>query len=438
MKQILGLILIVFLLTACGGSATPTSQIEPASATEMPSVEVALEPTSDLASPSPKPGVEAAASPSPSPAIAPTTGEIEATGSIDAFPDSTEYEWRLITSNLNRPIFLTHAGDGTGQLFILEQPGLIRILQKDTLVETPFLDLRDKVGSQANEQGLLGLAFHPDYPSNGWFFVNYTDLGGDTVIARFQVDSTDSLRADPNSELILLKVAQPYANHNGGMLAFGPDGLLYIGLGDGGSAGDPQNNAQSLQSRLGKILRVDVNDSTGYSAPESNRFSDGQQAEIWAYGLRNPWRFSFDRLTGDLYIGDVGQNQWEEINYLPADWPAGANFGWVYYEGTHPYQAVPPGLEAIGPIFEYGHNQGCSVTGGIVYRGELLPDWFGIYLFADYCSGNISGLLATPQGEWQSKLLFENIGRITSFGEDEPGEIYVVEHTGSIFRLSKK
>ncbi len=294
------------------------------------------------------------------------------------------------------------------------------------------------MGSQGNEQGLLGLAFHPDYPNNGWFYVNYTDLEGDTVIARFQVDRADPMQADLNSELILLKVAQPYANHNGGMLAFGSDSLLYIGLGDGGSAGDPQNNAQSLQSRLGKILRIDVNDPAGYSAPESNRFSDEQQAEIWAYGLRNPWRFSFDRLTGDLYIGDVGQNKWEEINYLPAGWPAGANLGWVYYEGTHPYQAAPAGLEAISPIFEYGHNQGCSVTGGTVYRGKLLPDWYGIYLFADYCSGNISGLLAFPQGEWQSRLLFENIGRISSFGEDEPGEIYVVEHTGSIFRLSKK
>lgn len=438
MKQIFGLILIVCLLTACSGSASPTSQIAPTATPKLPSVEVTQEPSSNLASPGLEPGGELVANPSPSPTTVPTTGETEATGSVETFPDSTEYEWQLVASGLSRPVFLTHAGDGTGWLFILEQPGLIRILQNDLLVDAPFLDLRDRVGSQANEQGLLGLAFHPDYASNGWFYVNYTDLGGDSVIARFQVDPTDPQQADPNSELILLKIAQPYANHNGGMLAFGPDGLLYIGLGDGGSAGDPQNNAQSLQSRLGKILRIDVNDPTGYSAPGSNRFSDEQLPEIWAYGLRNPWRFSFDRLTGNLYIGDVGQNQWEEINYLPAGSPAGANFGWVYYEGTHPYQAAPLGLEATGPVFEYGHNQGCSVTGGIVYRGELLPDWYGIYLFADYCSGNISGLLISLQGEWQSKLLFEELGRISSFGEDEPGEIYVVEHTGSIFRLSKK
>lgn len=438
MKQILGLLLMILLLTACGGPANSPSQIAPTSTSTTPSVEAAQEPTNDLTSPSLEPGRETATIPSPFATTALTTGAIEATGEVEAFPDPAEYEWQLIASGLSRPVFLTHAGDGTERLFILEQPGLIRILQNDLLVDKPFLDLRDRVGSQANEQGLLGLAFHPDYPSNGWFYVNYTDLGGDSVIARFQVDPTDPLQADLNSETILLKIAQPYANHNGGMLAFGPDGLLYIGLGDGGSAGDPQNNAQSLQSRLGKILRIDVNAPAGYSAPESNRFSDEQLAEIWAYGLRNPWRFSFDRLTGDLYIGDVGQNQWEEINYLPSGWPAGANFGWVYYEGTHLYQAVPPGLKAISPIFEYGHNQGCSVTGGIVYRGELLPDWYGIYLFADYCSGNISGLLFSPQGEWQSKLLFEKFGRITSFGEDEPGEIYVVEHTGSIFRLSKK
>ena len=219
-------------------------------------------------------------------------------------------------------------------------------------------------------------------------------------------------------------------------------GMLYLGLGDGGSGGDPQGNGQALNTLLGKILRIDVDGGSPYAIPSSNPFvsETGKKPEIWAYGLRNPWRFSFDRLTGDLYIGDVGQNQWEEIDYLPAGSPGGANFGWNYYEGLHPYdnQVPPAGLSTMQPVAEYSHAQGCSVTGGVVYRGTNLPEWQGVYLYGDYCSGNIWGLLRDPQGSWMNTLLFENTGRITSFGQDEQGEVYLADHTGNIARLTKK
>jgi glucose/arabinose dehydrogenase len=276
---------------------------------------------------------------------------------------------------------------------------------------------------------LLGLAFHPQYAQNGRFFVNYTDVNGDTVIARYQVSSDPNV-ADANSEVKLVGVDQPYANHNGGVLTFGPDGYLYAGLGDGGSQGDPNGNGQNTGVLLGKILRLDVDSAEPYALPPDNPFGN----EVWAYGLRNPWRLSFDRSTGDLYIGDVGQSQWEEIDYLPSGSAGGTNFGWNLREGAHDYNgSASPDLTE--PIAEYSHQEGgCSVTGGYVYRGSM-PEWNGIYLYGDYCTGLIWGLMRDNDG-WQKQQLFQIAARITSFGQDTAGEIYLVSDSGMIYRLA--
>lgn len=350
-----------------------------------------------------------------------------------------------MVDGLERPVGIEHAGDGTNRLFILEQPGVIRIVRDGRLVTEPFLNLRDQVDC-CGERGLLGLAFHPDYVENGYFYINYIDLNGNTVIARFQV-SGDPDRAERDSEIKVLGVEQPFPNHNGGAVVFGPDGYLYLGLGDGGSAGDPLGNAQNTNVLLGKILRLNVSaslqdeGSAFYAIPPDNPFARGGGApEVWAYGLRNPWRFSFDRLTGDLYIGDVGQGSWEEIDYLPAPLAGGANFGWNYREGAHPYGGIeaPPGLELTEPIAEYDHSFGISVTGGFVYRGEKLPEWSGIYLYGDYGSGLIWGLFRDQTGNWQNRLLFQTGATITSFGEDEAGELYFVSYDGVLYRLERR
>jgi glucose/arabinose dehydrogenase len=337
---------------------------------------------------------------------------------------------------LLRPVAIVDPADGSGRLFIVEQPGDIRIYQDGRLLPEPFLDIRQRVGSRGNEQGLLGLAFHPAYAQSGLFYVNYTDLNGDTVIARFSVSSQDANRADAGSEQQLLFIRQPYPNHNGGSVVFGPDGYLYLGLGDGGSGGDPQGNGQSLSTLLGKILRIDIDNGNPYAIPTGNPFSSPQAAEIWAYGLRNPWRFSFDRLTGDLYVADVGQDAWEEVDFLPAGSPLGANFGWNFREGMHPYAGTPPSDSVlIDPVAEYDHGQGCSVTGGYVYRGEELPAWKGVYLYGDFCSGKIWGLLRDASGAWQNRLLFESGLNISSFGEDAAGELYLTDLNGAVYRL---
>lgn len=357
-----------------------------------------------------------------------------------ALPDPAGYVWTPVVSGLSSPISLANAGDGSGRLFIVEQAGLILILQNDQLLPQPFLDIRDRVGSQGMEQGLLGLAFHPQFGQTPYFYVNYTDQQGNTVIARFQVSPDDPNQADPASEKRLLQVDQPFPNHNGGETVFGPDGYLYLGLGDGGSAGDPQGNAQSLDTLLGKILRLDVDGGDPYAIPAGNPFaSGGGRGEIWAYGLRNPWRFSFDRLTGDLYIADVGQNQWEEIDFLPAGSAGKLNFGWDYFEGNHPYEGQPPSSEVfIAPVSEYPHSLGCSVTGGVVYRGSRLAAWQGVYLYGDFCTGTVWGLLRDASGAWQSQPLFTNVGRVASFGEDEAGEVYLVDRSGALLVLGQR
>lgn len=364
----------------------------------------------------------------------PTATPIALPSPAPAHPES--YVLQLVAVGFNRPVALTHAADGTGRLFVVEQNGLIRILHNGIILPEPFLDLTGIAVASASERGLLGLAFSPQYAANGQFFVNYTDVNGDTAIARYTV-SADPNRADPSSGQIILRVPQPYANHNGGDIAFGPDGYLYIGTGDGGSAGDPQNNGQRLDTLLGKMLRVDVS-AEPYAIPASNPFADTTNArpQIWAYGLRNPWRFSFDRATGDLYIADVGQGEWEEVNYQSAASTGGENYGWNIVEGSHAYAGgAQAGLTM--PIAEYSHAEGgCAVTGGYVYRGPSWPGLQGAYVFGDYCTGKTWKLTRAPDGTWTRAPFLETGLNLSAFGEDEAGELYVIDHNGAVYQLS--
>jgi glucose/arabinose dehydrogenase len=332
-----------------------------------------------------------------------------------------------VASGFDLPLGVAHAGDS--RLFVIQQRGRIAIFNGTSVLAQPFLDLSSLV-SCCGERGLLGLAFHPRYRENGFFYVNYTDTAGNTVVARYSVSATDPNRADPTSARILLNVAQPFSNHNGGHLAFGPDGYLYIGLGDGGSGGDPGNRAQDLSTLLGKILRIDVDGGTTYAIPPSNPFVNraGARGEIWAYGLRNPWRYSFDRATGDLWIADVGQNAWEEVNFTPSTSIGGENYGWRRMEGMHCFNPSTNCRDAsmILPVFEYSHAEGCSVTGGYVYRGARYPVLKGTYLFADYCSGSVWGTRREGENFVTKKLLTTNAS-VTGFGEDVNGELYLID-----------
>lgn len=337
-------------------------------------------------------------------------------------------------SGLNTPVYITSAADGSDRLFVVEQVGRIKVVQPGSTSPTVFLDIRSLVLS-GGERGLLGLAFHPNYENNRRFFVNYTrQPDGATVVAEYRASTGNPNLADSNETQLLL-IAQPFANHNGGMITFGPDGFLYIGMGDGGSANDPGNRAQDINNLLGKMLRIDVDRTDGsqpYASPADNPFFGGVPGrdEIYAVGVRNPWRFSFDRLTGELYLGDVGQNAWEEVDIITR----GGNYGWRVAEGNHCNPALGSSCSMAGfipPIAEYSHSGGrCSVTGGYAYRGarQTLP--FGTYVFADFCSGEIF----TLSGSGASVLL--NTGtNISSFGEDEDGEIYVVALGGTVQRL---
>lgn len=363
-----------------------------------------------------------------------------------------------IATGFTHPTYITHAGDGSGRIFIIEQPGRIRIVKNGVVQPTPFLDITSRVNSAGSEQGLLSVAFPPGFASKGYFFVDYTDMTGigNTVIARYHVTANPDV-ADPNSEETVLGITQPYANHNGGQLQFGPDGYLYIGMGDGGSGGDPQNNAQTPSVLLGKILRIDTEQTAppsppsggsllyyfpaiaktfsiaSYTVPATNPYTQtaGYRGEIWALGLRNPWRFSFDRSTGDLYIADVGQNAWEEVDFQSASSAGGENYGWRILEGTHCYNpssgCVPPARYSA-PVAEYSHSFGCSVTGGYVYRGPGNAAMQGIYFYGDYCSGRIWGL--QNAGGWQTQQLAQPSINISTFGEDEAGNLYVASYSG--------
>lgn len=356
------------------------------------------------------------------------------------FSLSQDIELESFATGFNRPVNIKHAGDD--RLFVAEQDGIIKIVNSDGSVEpTNFLDIDAIVGSNGNEQGLLGLAFHPDFDTNGYFFVNYTNNSGDTVISRFSRIGINPTIADPNSELIILTYSQPYSNHNGGELQFGPDGYLYISSGDGGSGGDPQNNGQNLNSLLGKLLRIDVNNASAsnpYDIPADNPFVGNASArdEIWAYGLRNAWKFSFDSANNNLWIADVGQNAREEINMVASS-NAGLNYGWRCYEGNSAYNTsgCPSSSTLTFPVAEYSHSGGrCSITGGYVYRGTTYPNLVGTYLFGDVCTQEI-GYLKFEGGSWNST--FESFsGNWVAFGEDINGELYVSSLGGTIYKVT--
>jgi glucose/arabinose dehydrogenase len=355
-------------------------------------------------------------------------------------PQGTGARLQLVASGFSSPLYLTSPPGDLSRLFVVEQTGAIRLIKDGTLLPTPFLDISDRI-TAGGEQGLLGLAFYPDYASSGRFVVHYTDPAGDTHLSLFQVSSDPDV-ADPASEHVILTADQPYPNHNGGQVVFGPDGYLYLGLGDGGSADDPEGRAQNLSDLLGSILRVDVSSGTSYTVPADNPFvgQAGAQPEVWSYGLRNPWRFSFDRANGDLYIADVGQNQYEEVDVATAAAGSGkgVNFGWNIMEGAHCLgggQCNQTGLTL--PDFEYGHDQGCSITGGYVYRGSAIPDLQGIYFYADYCQGWVRSFRyaasqATEVTDWPT---LRPGGSVQSFGEDDAGELYVLSSSGNVFKM---
>lgn len=367
----------------------------------------------------------------------------------DAAPTSEGYTWELVADGFDNPLYATHAGDGSGRLFVVEQTGLIWIVESDgTTLPDPFLDISLKLPDKLfeggySEQGLLGLAFAPDFEQSGYFFICYTDKAGDSVISRYKVDPGDPNLADDTSEEVIMTFDQPFEDHNGGGLNFGPDGYLYLSVGDGGNVNEFNARSQQPDLLLGKLLRINV-DTLPYTVPEDNLYASDPAflPEIWALGLRNPWRFSFDRATGDLLIGDVGQWDWEEIDYLPAGSAAGINFGWSSYEATHRRPDTPP-LDAFVtmPVLEYSHAEGCSVTGGYVYRGAALPDLNGYYFYGDYCSGKVWVAYRNTTGRWQSSLWMttENdlgLRQITSFGEDEQGELYLIDYKGELLRLT--
>jgi len=359
-------------------------------------------------------------------------------------PDTSQYTWTKFFSGVDSPIDITNAGDGSNRLFVVEQGGTIFVVKNGILQDKPFLDITDRVVDDVvkggyTERGLLGLAFHPNYARNGLFFIFYSNPDGDSVLVRYKVSSDDPDQADPSSAAILLTIKQPYENHKGGQLAFGPDGFLYLGSGDGGNVGDPQDFAQNKTSLLGKILRIDVNADT-YAVPPSNPFVGvkGYAPEIWALGFRNPWRFSFDPATGDLYIGDVGEKNWEEVDFQPASSHGGENYGWNYYEGN---QKFLPGIVPFGltmPVYTYDYSAGCAIVGGYVYRGIALPALQGVYLFGDYCYGHIWSAYRDSSGNWQVRIFAELGTPISSFGLDEQGELYAVGYKGTIYRLRSK
>ncbi len=350
-------------------------------------------------------------------------------------------------SGFTFPVHITHAGDGSQRMFVVEQSGIIRIIKDNLVLSTPFLDIHERVlfpGS--GERGLLSVAFPPDYASKGYFYVYYTRLDGNNQTSRFHLKLGKPDEADPASEQSIILFNHPnYSNHNGGQLAFGPDGYLYIGTGDGGGGGDPQGNAQNPVSLLGKLLRIDVESGVDpYLVPTTNPYTQtvGYRGEIWALGLRNPWRYTFDRQTGDLYIGDVGQNTEEEVDFQPASSPGGENYGWNTLEGNLCYNpstnCVPPARYAPPvAVYDHGANDsiGCAITGGNVYRGATFPLMVGLYIYGDYCTGKIWGLIVT--NSWQNQLLLDTHLMISTFGEDEAGNLYVADlSSGVIYQVT--
>ncbi len=344
-----------------------------------------------------------------------------------------------VASGFTRPTFVTAAGDGSGRLFVVEKAGLIRVVSNGVVESEPFLDVRPMVTASGDEQGLLGLAFHPKFSENGRFFVTYTAAnGGANTLAEYRASGGAS--ADPSTARVLLAIPDTRPNHNGGMVAFGRDGFLYLSTGDGGGSGDPDRTAQDRNALLGKLLRLDMDGAPPYAVPRDNPFAGqtGARGEVWAYGLRNPWRFSFDRASGDLWIGDVGQDAREEIDLQPAASRGGENYGWSVTEGTGCYRPAT-GCSTTGftaPIYDYGRDGGaCSVTGGYVYHGKAAPALTGRYVFADYCQSTLQTLRKAGD-RWIAETIGTTPGFISSFGEDEAGELYLVsDRDGGLYRI---
>jgi len=350
---------------------------------------------------------------------------------------------REVATGFDSPVYVTSAKDGTGRLFVVEKTGKIRVIKNGAVLPTPLLDVSSQI-SRGTEQGLLGLAFHPSFRTNGLFYVDFTRTDGDTVINQYRVSTTNPDVAVPSTVRRIITIDQPYANHNGGMITFDRYGYFFIGTGDGGSSGDPGNRAQNKDSLLGKLLRINVNGSSGtrqYRIPSSNPYvGKPGRNEVWSYGLRNPWRFSFDRLTGDLWIGDVGQAKYEEIDRSTSgsNRGRGVNFGWRVMEGRHCYKPST-GCSTTGklyPVAEYTHSEGCSVTGGYVYRGPSIASLYGRYVFGDFCSGRIWTVPSGGASPMKKTLLMDTAMTISSFGEDDRGELFVVDHGGTVYRLA--
>jgi glucose/arabinose dehydrogenase len=381
-------------------------------------------------------GGDTGSSPTPGPSPSPTASACAAGTPVTGIPALTA---RLVVSGLRSPLDLQSVPGDPERLYVVEQGGRIRVVRNGQLQAAAFLDVAGRI-SGGGERGLLGLAFHPQFASNRRFYVNYTNLAGNTHIAEFRATSADA--ADPASERVLLVVSQPFSNHNGGALVFDNSGRLLIALGDGGSGGDPQNNGQRLDTLLGKIARIDVDAGSPYSLPADNPFlaTAGARGEIWAYGLRNPFKIAFDRPTGDLYVGDVGQNRIEEIDVGLSTRRGGENYGWRLTEGTQCFNPSN-GCDRTGitpPVYEYTHSEGCSVTGGVVYRGCRVPALAGTYFFGDFCSGLVRSFrlangAATELRDWTAGL--RGIGAVSSFGLDAAGEVYVVDYDGELYRL---
>jgi len=411
---------LLVVVVACEGSQATSFAPAPSEAPASASLEPSVAPS------------EAAGSPGPAgPSASPGGGAFD--------PETLGLDLEPVVDQLVLPLAVTHAGDGSGRIFVVEQRGQVRIVRDGQLLGDPFLNIGDRL-TAGGERGLLGLAFHPDYPDDPRFFVNYTDLEGDTVVSSFSAEAGAD-RADGDSEVVLLRFDQPYPNHNGGALAFGPDGFLYISTGDGGAGGDPHDNGQRMDTLLGKILRIDIDTGSGdarYAIPPDNPFEDQSDAlpEIWHLGLRNPWRMSFDRETGDLWIGDVGQGSWEEVDVARAG-SGGLNFGWNRVEGFECFEGDSCDDPAYTPpVTAYSHDLGCSVTGGVVYRGTAQPLLQGGYVYSDFCGGNLWVLDPTNDGPLDGRLVAATGRDISAIGEDEAGEAYATDlSSGELLRI---
>lgn len=363
-------------------------------------------------------------------------------------PNGGDYTWEFVVGGFDNPIQIVNAGDGSNRLFVVEQLGFVLVVENGAFLPDPFLDISELLTYEVirggyTERGMIGMVFHPNYEENGYFYVNYVNRDEDVVVVRYQVSADNPNKADPNSALHIITVGQPFPNHNGGSMEFSPvDGYLYISVGDGGGAGDPFSNGQNTSALLGKILRIDVNSAEPYTVPDTNPFvgNDAYAPEIWALGLRNVWRMSFDRTTGDLYMADVGQEKVEEVNVQRANSLGGENYGWNAMEGSeryNPNMAIPEPHTL--PVAEYGHDLGCSITGGNVYRGTALPELESVYFYGDYCNGRTWSLVFDDaSGTWSSAEFIETGRQIVSFGEDEQGEVYLVDYKGDIYRLARK